>query len=209
MNRANEPLDPVRVELCETNFYTRHSCDLCGGRTEKVGVLAEVREGELAGFRVCENCLQRLSEGADLDAMLRERADALLAEASADAARLRSAVGRLRVPTYREWGRAMMERDYRDMLARYTDDAAIGPVTTPEERASIGVALLGGLTGDSRGAWDGGPAFQTFVIARAVEDGLLTAGEVAEACVRAVYPLRDDLRLVRSSDQGDDLAGLF
>jgi hypothetical protein len=205
--KKTNPLEPVRVELTSSTSYTRQPCDLCGGHTEKAGVLAEVREGELAGFRTCEACLRRVSEGADLDAMLRERADALLAEASVDAARLRSAVGRLRVPAYRQWVRAAMERDYLDLLARYADDAAIGAVTMPEERASIGDALLGELTGDPCGAWDGGPAFQTFAIARAMEDGLLTAGEVAEACVRAAYPLRDGMRVVRSSDQGDDLAG--
>jgi hypothetical protein len=193
----SKPLEPVRVELTETSFYTRWPCLLCRGTTEKVGVLAEVQEGALEGFRVCENCLRRVAEGESLDAMLRERADTLLADARAEAEMLRSLVGRLQAPTYREWGRAMLEHDYREALGRCSEYSGdLSEDGSPRvARDDLRRVLLGGLTGDSMGAWSSGPAFELFAVARAVTEGHLTLEEVAQAAAEAMYPLRDGQRI--------------
>jgi hypothetical protein len=88
----------IEVKLERTNFFTRWPCTVCGGHTEKVEVLAE---SEGRGVRVCERCLQC----GDIDGHLARHA----AELEQEAARLRSLIGRLKVPTYQEW-EAEMDR---------------------------------------------------------------------------------------------------
>lgn len=102
--------DPVVVVLTETNALVRWPCHVCGGCTEKYPVLAEVQEGEHEGFRVCETCIK----AGDFDSRLLASAERLEREASTSAERLerqasdlRLLVGRLRVPTYKEWAAAM------------------------------------------------------------------------------------------------------
>jgi hypothetical protein len=82
---------PIKIELVWTNFYTRWPCRVCGGHTEKVGVLAEGP----GGIRVCEKCLK----AGDIDARLERHA----AELEEIASLTRSLVGRLQVPTFEEW----------------------------------------------------------------------------------------------------------
>jgi hypothetical protein len=196
-NPMTNPLEPVRVELAATHFRTRHTCSTCGGRTAKVAVLAEVLEGELAGLRVCEGCLQVLAEGASLETMLEFHAAMLLADAQAEAEKLRSAIGRLQVPTYREWGRATYEQEYKALLGACSCLAAIdesSEQTGAVFRADLLNAIFDGLAGGLRGAWTDGAAFQVFAIARAIAEGHLTVEDVAQAAVEAGHPLRDDVR---------------
>ena len=85
----------IEIVLTRTNFLTRRPCSVCLGCTEKVEVLAEGP----GGLRVCERCLQR----GDIDAHLEQRALALEEQAK----KARALIGRLRVPTYGQWRRAM------------------------------------------------------------------------------------------------------
>ncbi len=85
----------VKFELVESKSLTRHPCHVCGGSTDKVPILAEVKEGQFKGLRVCEQCMEK----RDFDARLLAYAEAL----EANAALVRSLVGRLEVPTFEEY----------------------------------------------------------------------------------------------------------
>ena len=85
----------IEIVLTRTNFLTHWPCSVCLGCTEKVEVLAEGP----GGLRVCERCLQR----GDIDGHLEQRALALEEQAK----KARALIGRLRVPTYDQWRRAM------------------------------------------------------------------------------------------------------
>src|SRR5258708_6381180 len=74
------PDGKIEVKLVRTNFYTRWPCTVCGGCTEKVGVLAEG-----PSVRVCERCLQ----SGDIDGHLARNA----AELEHEAARVRGLDG--------------------------------------------------------------------------------------------------------------------
>lgn len=97
----------VKASLVETNFYTRRPCHVCGGATEKVGVLCEVTAGDEKGFRVCERCI----EARDFEEKLAARAAVL----ERDAAELRDLIGRLIVPTASEYYQQVVEHDVRVM----------------------------------------------------------------------------------------------
>ena len=106
----------IEIKLRETNFFTRYPCTVCGGRTEKVGILAEGTQqlsddGETRIVRVCETCLEgcdgeSLPPGFGIDYRLDLRARQLEAEA----ALVRNLIGQLKVPTFAEWCKA--ERGY-------------------------------------------------------------------------------------------------
>ena len=93
----------VKLELVETNFFTRWNCHVCGGNTEKVAILVEVLEGEWKGFRVCETCVKE----RDFDRKLIMHAEELEGFAS----NLRSLVGRLEVPTLEQYDARCREYD--------------------------------------------------------------------------------------------------
>jgi methylphosphotriester-DNA--protein-cysteine methyltransferase len=92
-----ETNEAVKVEFVSTNVFIHWPCDACGGKTDKVSVLAEVRSGQFAGFRVCEQCLERGQE-ATRSRML-NHADDLEREAT----RCRSLSSRIELPTFDEW----------------------------------------------------------------------------------------------------------
>lgn len=103
---------PINVELVDSKFFTRWPCTVCGGCTEKVGVLAEAAEDEI---RVCETCLQWGVIDTELEIhaeKLEERADWL-----------RSLKGRLQVPTFTEWQARMneVEQEYKQMYPEWSD----------------------------------------------------------------------------------------
>ena len=105
----------IVVSLVESNFLTRWLCHVCGGRTEKVSILAEVTEGEYAGLRVCESCLQT----RNFDAKLIASAE----KCEQQAAELRELVGRLEVPTYVEWHQREFDHEIETMrYHKYTDE---------------------------------------------------------------------------------------
>lgn len=89
--------DRVVFEFVRTNFYTRRTCHLCGGHTEKVDVLTEVKQGAEEGLRVCEQCLRA---GTEAVYAKMERHAAWLEQRAAD---VRGLVGRLELPSYAEW----------------------------------------------------------------------------------------------------------
>ena len=102
-SKAETRKSPIRVQLKETNYFTRWPCHSCGGCTEKVSILAEVFEGEYAGFRVCETCLYKGGIADKIQAHAeqhRVQADELLA-----------LVDRLEVPTWREYLLAEIKSD--------------------------------------------------------------------------------------------------
>jgi hypothetical protein len=86
----------TEANFVRTGFFTRWPCHVCGGHTEKVEVLTEVKcvDGDVA-LRVCETCL----EAGDIDKRLEDHAARLVSEA----ARLRNLIGRLKVPTFAQW----------------------------------------------------------------------------------------------------------
>ncbi len=94
-------LEPITVELVETNVFARWPCTVCGGQTEKVAILAEGQD-EHGSIRVCENCLEQ----GGIDERLQKRA----VELEIQAELVRKLIGRLKVPTFTEWCRA--ERDF-------------------------------------------------------------------------------------------------
>jgi hypothetical protein len=89
-NRTGEHIE---IKLTITRMLTRWPCHVCGGCTEKVSVLAESE----CGLRVCEQCL----EAGDIDARL----EAYAASLERCAAETRALIGRLRVPSFAEYGR--------------------------------------------------------------------------------------------------------
>ena len=117
---TTETTEPISVELVETNFFTRHHCTLCGDCTEKVAILAEGTQrlsddGESRTVRVCEYCLEGSDgdgDGYGIDARLDLHAQQLEAEA----ALIRSLIGRLKVPTFAEWCKAEREHNVRAVM---------------------------------------------------------------------------------------------
>ena len=106
----------IEIKLRETNFFTRWPCTICGGCTEKVAILAEGTlqlsdDGECMTVRVCETCLEG-GDGLGIDARLDLHAQALEAEA----ALVRSMIGRLKVPTFAEWCKAEREHNVHAVM---------------------------------------------------------------------------------------------
>jgi hypothetical protein len=94
----------IKIELVKTRFFTRYPCDVCGGCTEKVSVLARGHD-----LLVCETCL----EAGDIDERLKRYATALEAMAAVK----RALIGRLVVPSYAEWQAA--EKAVVEDVTRY------------------------------------------------------------------------------------------
>ena len=51
--------EKIIFELVETNVFTRWPCSICGGCTEKVPILCEVKTGEYKKNDVCR-CIARV-----------------------------------------------------------------------------------------------------------------------------------------------------
>jgi hypothetical protein len=86
----------IKIELVKSSFLTRYPCNICGGYTEKVTVLARGH-----GLLVCERCLEAGADNID------ERLERYAAALEAMAAETRALIGRLLVPSYAEWQAAM------------------------------------------------------------------------------------------------------
>jgi hypothetical protein len=114
----------ILVELTETNVLTRWPCHVCGGRTAKVDVLAEVLSGPYKGLRVCERCLK----AGDIDTRLARQADELEEWVKERVKKLRALIGRLQVPSYAEW------RAYQEQFEN--------PVYTPDEMVDTDGGIL-------------------------------------------------------------------
>ena len=82
----------IKIELVDSDSLTHHPCNVCGGYTEKVLVLARGH-----GLLVCEGCLE--AGAGEIDERLERYAAALEAMAAAT----RALIGRLVVPSYAEW----------------------------------------------------------------------------------------------------------
>jgi hypothetical protein len=85
----------VVFEFVRTNFFTRFPCHVCGGCTEKVGILCEVKDGPYKGWRVCEQCLK----SGDVD----ERLQKNIKRVEEELQELRALAGNLVVPSYEQW----------------------------------------------------------------------------------------------------------
>jgi len=85
----------VGFEFVRTNYFTRFPCHICGGCTEKVGILCEVKDGPYKGWRVCEQCLK----SGDVEKRLQENIKRTIEELL----ELSELAGRLVVPTYEQW----------------------------------------------------------------------------------------------------------
>ena len=103
--------EKIELKCEETNVLTRWPCTICGGYTEKHGVLVEGKAPDGSGtIRCCEFCL-RVGE---IDARLRKHAERLEAEA----AFVRSLMGRLNIPSYDQWVDANEQSEIRDIEDR-------------------------------------------------------------------------------------------
>jgi hypothetical protein len=100
--KTENKLPPIKVKLVETNVYTRWPCTVCSGCTGKVAILAESEDD----IRVCEKCLK---EGVEARLQEHIRKEIEFVEF------LRSLVGRLNVPTYEAWEKAMKENYENDI----------------------------------------------------------------------------------------------
>jgi hypothetical protein len=135
--------DKIKIELVKSNFLTRYPCNICGGCTEKVPVLAKGH-----GLLVCERCLE--AGAASIDARLERHAAVL--EAMAGAAR--ALIGRLLVPSYAEWQAAMAAVDEEDErfhraldIARSAEQLAIKHDNIEHDpKVSYRVTFRGGWT---------------------------------------------------------------
>jgi len=98
-------MEKIRFSFVPTNFYTRWPCHVCGGWTEKDGVLCEVTEGPYTGLRVCAQCLKAGQGKVD------ERLTAHIERLEEYAAQTRSLIGRLELPTFSAWEAAERAND--------------------------------------------------------------------------------------------------
>ena len=114
--------DTIKIKLIEANFHTRWHCHVCGGRTEKVAILAEGKQDislpddgpEMRTVRVCEQCLKG-TDGLSIDQRLE-----LTAKGFEGAAHMtRMMIGKLEVPSYAEWEAACRKHDeeYQRMMS--------------------------------------------------------------------------------------------
>jgi hypothetical protein len=93
--------EKIELKLRRTNFLTRWQCTICGGHIEKEGFLVEAESGH-GTIRACWLCLRGDNpdgKGHSIDQRLTYHA----AQLDAEAKRIRDHIGRLKVPTYREW----------------------------------------------------------------------------------------------------------
>ncbi len=115
--------EPIAIELVRTSFFTRWPCTVCGGCTEKVGILAEAQD-EHGTIRVCEICLEK----GGIDERLEERAGDLEFQAGL----IRKLIGRLKAPTFAEWMTAERNHEVEsfmdiDDLSREEAEAKVHP----------------------------------------------------------------------------------
>ena len=101
-------MQKIKAELVETHTAIRQNCHTCGGRTERVHVVARVTDGPHKGLTICENCLksgdirQKMIEQAELHAYRSKM--------------FRAAAPILEWPTYEEW-KAMDDRIEEEVVA--------------------------------------------------------------------------------------------
>jgi hypothetical protein len=112
--------DKIKFKFVRANWYTRWPCHVCGGCTEQVSILCEARlpvsGGTETTMRVCERCLEA---GQDqIDRRLRDQIE----ELEGHARDLRNLVGRLDIPAFEEWERAMddVNAEYEEAEFRET-----------------------------------------------------------------------------------------
>ena len=94
-----ETTEPISIEISKGCCFSRWPCTVCGSQTEKTAVLAS---GENMKIIVCERCLEG-GDGIGIDDRLELHARSLENEA----VYIRNLVGRLRVPTFAEWYKAV------------------------------------------------------------------------------------------------------
>jgi hypothetical protein len=106
------------AKLVETGGYYRRPCHVCGGSTEKNRIGTEVTvpvfDGGEAQLIICEFCL----EAGNIDERLACHADRLERMATD----LRGLVGRLKVPSYREWEDANQKAEQEVLREQLIDE---------------------------------------------------------------------------------------
>jgi hypothetical protein len=123
--------EPITMQLTDNGgMYTRWPCSFCGGCTEKVSILCEAD-----GLRACEFCLK-----AGQDA-LNDRMRSNAEEHEAEAARLRSLIGRVKIPTYAEWEAAEEKYEAEERRRLIPEGKALSVeeceiITYPAKRAA-------------------------------------------------------------------------
>lgn len=95
-------------------FLTRHSCHICGGCTEKVEILCEVKSGPEKGLRVCEQCLK----SGDVEKRLQKNIKRVEEQLEG----LRALSGRLVVPTYAQWESECQAAEQRYLAREKTEE---------------------------------------------------------------------------------------
>ena len=97
--------EKIIFELVETNVFTRWPCTICGGCTEKVPILCDVKSGEYKDMLICEQCLKC----GHPDDHIRAQIEGLERYIET----LRPLLGRIVAPTYEQWEAAMEAHERR------------------------------------------------------------------------------------------------
>jgi transcription elongation factor Elf1 len=101
LDKTNEEIE---IKIVPSPGYFRLGCTVCGGCTEKYPVCAKSADDDIL---VCENCLK----AGDIDARLQQH----VRDLDAYAAFVDSLIGRLRVPTFKQWEDAIKEVEWPDI----------------------------------------------------------------------------------------------
>jgi hypothetical protein len=124
----------VKFEFVEVQYFTRHGCHVCGGCTDKVNILCEVKTGQDKGMRICEQCLQAGKE--QVDARLQAHAKELEKGAvhmRSMARYMRTLVGCLEIPTYEALEKAQKKHSEEYMKKYHPEYATEATEKKPTE----------------------------------------------------------------------------
>lgn len=114
----------IEVKLVRSNFLTRWPCHVCGGHTEKVGILAAAEDDQA-------RCVSAEAGADAIDATREASAKRLEAEA----AMTRWLIGRLALPTFQEWLDASGVAEITDPR-RYEMDLTLSAVVAAQRIAA-------------------------------------------------------------------------
>jgi hypothetical protein len=127
----------IALKFVHSKLLTRRSCTICGGHTEKDYVLVEA-ETRWGTVRACWRCLK--GDNADKRGFTIDERLARHAERVEKHARfVRSLIGHLKVPSYREW--QAEQKRVELLLVRDIDEAIWGKSHASfDEKAPCGFA---------------------------------------------------------------------
>src|SRR5262245_18447763 len=101
-------MKPIQMKLVRSRFLTRWPCHICNGETEKDSILCEAKtpNGTL-------RCRPRCLSAGNIDERLTQSAMQLEQQAQL----IRDLIGRVRVPTFKQWATAECDGDAAEIEA--------------------------------------------------------------------------------------------